>query len=152
MIAGVVELRRAGVADTNERGRADADTSNTGRVWDLIMGIDRRRLPLEGGPAHARETFRMIPDRLWLHHEVKDFDLRLWCSLLFLARGRDHCEATDAVLAKKIGCSVQTVQRGLARLEKAEFISREMDGRDRILRLHPEGDGQPLAEFDLRIA
>jgi predicted transcriptional regulator len=99
----------------------------------------------------ATETFRMIPDRMWLHHEVKDFDLRLWCSLLFLARGRNHCNPTDSVLAEKLGCSVQTVQRGLLRLERASFIEREMEGRDRTLTLKPEGDAQPMPEFGLRV-
>lgn len=94
----------------------------------------------------------MIPDRMWLHPDIKDFDLRLWCGLLFLARGRGVCVATDTVLAEKIGCSAQTVQRGLTRLERAKFIVREMDGRERVLRLRPEGDGVPMPEFDLRVA
>jgi Mn-dependent DtxR family transcriptional regulator len=94
----------------------------------------------------------MIPDRMWLHPEVKDFDLRLWCGLSFLARDRDYCTPTDAVLAEKLGCSVQTVQRGLTRLDRAGFVRREMDGRDRLLRLKPEGTGEPIAEYTLRIA
>ncbi len=112
-------------------------------IGKTAKGLERSR---------ARESFRMIPDRMWLHPGVRDFDLRLWCGLLFLARDRDYCNPTDVVLADKLGCSVQTVQRGLLRLEKADFIKREMDGRERSLKLKPEGNGQPMAEFSLRIA
>jgi CTP-dependent riboflavin kinase len=94
----------------------------------------------------------MIPDRLWLHPEIKDFDLRLWCCLWFLARDRGHCFETDATIAEKMCVSVKTVQRGLRNLEQGEFLSRDMVGRERRLDLRPEGGGQPLAEFALRLA
>lgn len=103
-------------------------------------------------PHRASESFRMIPDRLWLHPGIKDFDLRLWCCLWFHARDRGHCFETDQTIAEKMGVSVKTVQRGLQSLERGQFIKREMVGRERRLNLHPEGDGQPMPEFALRIA
>ena len=109
------------------------------------MSIGRR-------PHRALESFRMIPDRLWLHPEVKDFDIRLWCCLWFFARDRGHCFETDAAIAEKMGVSVKTVQRGLLSLERGKFIKREMVGRERRLDLQPEGDGAPIAEFALRLA
>lgn len=116
------------------------------------MAIGRPGSGLEDRPARARETFRMIPDRMWLHPKVKDFDLRLWCGLLFLARDRDYCTPTDLDLASKIKASQQTIRRSLQRLEAAKFVEREMDGRTRIIRLRPEGDGEPVAEYALRLA
>jgi CTP-dependent riboflavin kinase len=94
----------------------------------------------------------MVPDRLWLHEDIKPFDIRLWCALTFFARDRDWCDPTDAVLADKLGVSIQTVQRGLKNLETAQFVQREMKGRERFLNLHPEGNGEPVAEYTLRLA
>jgi hypothetical protein len=104
------------------------------------------------GPHRASESFRMIPDRLWLHPGIKDFDLRLWCCLWFLARDRGHCFETDQAIAEKMKVSAKTVQRGLQNLERGEFLKRTMMGRDRQLDLRPEGDGRPMIEFALRIA
>jgi hypothetical protein len=97
------------------------------------------------------ETFRMIPDRLWTHPDLQLFDLKLWCVLQFLARGRGCCDPTDAVLAAKSGASQQTVRRSLQRLETAEFVTRTMESRTRVITLKPEGDGQPIEEFVLRL-
>lgn len=95
-------------------------------------------------PRRAAESFRMIPDRLWMNRRLQPFDLRLWCALHHLARGRGWCEATDADLAKQTGASEQTVRRGLARLGREQFISRSMDGRSRIIALNPAGNGEPM--------
>jgi DNA-binding MarR family transcriptional regulator len=46
--------------------------------------------------------------------------------------------------------SVPTVQRGLRRLEGASFITRETVADDRVIVLHPEGDGR-AAIFELRV-
>jgi CTP-dependent riboflavin kinase len=94
----------------------------------------------------------MVPDRLWLHEGIKPFDIRLWCALTFFARDREWCDPTDAVLAEKLSVSVQTVQRGLKNLEAAQFVGREMRGRERFLTLRPEGNGEPIAEYTLRLA
>jgi hypothetical protein len=105
-----------------------------------------------GKMPRALESFRMVPDRLWTHQDLQLFDIKLWCALQFLARSRGYCEPTDATLAEKTDASQQTVRRSLQRLEAAEFIARTMDGRTRVITLKPEGDGQPVAEFELRIA
>jgi DNA-binding transcriptional ArsR family regulator len=105
-----------------------------------------------GRPARpALESFRMVPDRLWLDKTLQPIDIKLWCCLCFLARGRGECSSTDALLAKKMETSQQTVRRALLRLESANFIERQMDGRTRIIALKPEGDGRPIAEYALRV-
>lgn len=93
----------------------------------------------------------MVPDRLWTHQALQPLDVRLWCALSFFARERGHCEPTDADLADKLGSSQQTIRRGLLRLEEAEFITRTMDGRTRVITLNTEGDGQPIEAFTLRV-
>ncbi len=113
---------------------------------------ESRRIHRGTGGNGVRETFRMIPDRLWLNSGIKDFDLRLWCCLWFHARDRGHCFETDAQIAETMGVSIKTVQRGLRNLERGEFLTREMVGRERRLNLRPEGDGQPIPEFALRLA
>jgi DNA-binding MarR family transcriptional regulator len=113
------------------------------------MGIDKRRLGLH---AKATETFRMVPDRLWLDKTLQPIDIKLWCCLCFLARERGECSPTDATLAEKMEASQQTVRRCLHRLEAAQFIGRAMDGRTRIISLRPEGDRQPLPEYSLRVS
>jgi DNA-binding Lrp family transcriptional regulator len=100
----------------------------------------------------ALESFRMVPDRLWADPTIKDFDIRLYCCLCFNARGRDHCFETDATIARKLGVSAKTVQRGLQSLEQGKFIVREMVGRERRLHLRPEGNGQPVEGFELKLA
>ena len=100
----------------------------------------------------ATETFRMVPDRLWTNANLQLFDLKLWCCLSFLARERGWCEATDAVLAREAGASPQTVRRALLRLEQEQFIGRTMDGQTRIIRLNPEGSGEPIGAFALKVA
>jgi hypothetical protein len=102
-------------------------------------------------PPRALESFRMVPDRLWSHPMIEPLDVTLWCCLTFLARGRDHCEATDQALAGKLGTTDRTIRRSLARLESCQFIGRHMDGVTRVITLKPEGDGQPSAEFTLRV-
>jgi hypothetical protein len=94
----------------------------------------------------------MIPDRLWLHPRVKPIDLRIWCCLWFHARDRGHCFENDATIAETTRVSIKTVQRSLLNLQRMEFIKRDMVGRDRRLDLRPEGDGQPIAAFALKLA
>ncbi len=94
----------------------------------------------------------MVPDRLWADKRLEPGDVRMWCCLAFLARGRGSCEPTDAILAEKLDVSQQTIRRALLRLERCDYISRERDGQTRIITLKPEGDGQPIAEFTLRVA
>ena len=97
------------------------------------------------------ETFRMVPDRLWSDGSITPFAVRLWCCLWFLARERGETDATDAVIAEELGVNVRTVQRGIANLEDGQFLSRHLEGRTRILRLKPEGDGKPIEQFSLRL-
>lgn len=112
-----------------------------------------------GNPAHSaevprqRETFRMVPDRMTFDARLEPGDTRIWCCLLFLARypSKNTLEATDAVIADKLKLSQQTLRRALQRLEKCQYIRRAMDGRTRIITLNPEGDGEPIAEFTLRV-
>ncbi len=94
----------------------------------------------------------MTPDRMWLNDRLQPQDLKLWLCLCFFARDRAQCEPTDAALAEKVKASQQTVRRSLQRLEAEQFIDRVMDGRTRVIHLHPEGDGKPIAEFTLRFA
>lgn len=103
-------------------------------------------------PFRQSETFRVVPDRLWTHPRLQLFDIKLWCALSLLARGRGQCEATDSTLAGEAGASEQTVRRSLARLEREGFLAREMDGRTRVLTLRPEGSGEPIPAFALKIA
>jgi hypothetical protein len=105
-----------------------------------------------GRPAgRALETFRMIPDRLWTHPDIKDFDVRLWCALAFFAMGQDRCGVTDAALAGRLRVSDRTIRRGLRNLERSQFIRCEMSGRERTVHLAPTGDGRPVEQFKLRV-
>jgi hypothetical protein len=97
-----------------------------------------------------RGPFRMVSDSLWTHPDLEFFDVSLWCALTLHARGRDRCTPTDASLAGMLKVSVPTVQRGLRRLEGASFITRETVADDRVIVLHPEGDGR-AAIFELRV-
>lgn len=97
------------------------------------------------------ETFRMVPDRLWTHPSITPFAVRLWCCLWFLSRDRGETDASDATIADELHCTIRTVQRGLTNLEDAMFLTRHQAGRDRLLKLHPEGDGQPIEQFSLRL-
>lgn len=56
------------------------------------------------------------------------------------------------MLAREAGASPQTVRRALLRLEQEQFIGRTMDGQTRIIRLNPEGSGEPIAAFALKVA
>lgn len=93
----------------------------------------------------------MVPDRLWASERIQATDVRLWCALSFLARGRGYCEATDATLAAKIRLSEQTVRRSLLRLEECRFIERSRQGEGRIITLRPDGDGEPVPELAFRV-
>jgi hypothetical protein len=104
-----------------------------------------------GKTPRALETFRMVPDRLWLHPDISPFAIRLWCCLCYHARDRGLCDQPDAALADELKVSIKTVQRGLFSLEHAHFVMRQMKGRTRVLHLRPEGNGQPIAEFQLRL-
>ena len=97
------------------------------------------------------ETFRMVPDRLWSNQRITPFAIRLWCCLWFLSRDRGETDATDAQIAEELKVHLRTVQRGMANLEDEQFVSRHLEGRTRILRLKPQGDGQPIEQFSLRL-
>jgi transcription initiation factor IIE alpha subunit len=95
----------------------------------------------------------MVPDSLWADQGVKDFDVRLWCVLNFYARGRDHCEPTDASIAATMGVSIATVKRGLMRLEAANYITRNHDDDDnRSISLSTKDSGDTPQVFTLRVA
>ncbi len=115
------------------------------------MGIEPRRARLEGSPPRSSETFRMVPDRMTFDERLERGDIHVWCVLAFFARDRDHTEVTDAMLADKARVSERTIRDGLARLERSGFISRRREGMVRIITLMPDGDGQPIPEFSLRV-
>ncbi len=98
-------------------------------------------------------TFRMIPDAMWADERVKDYDIRLWCVLGWYARGRDHCDPTDASIATTMGVSIATVKRGLLRLESAGWINRDHDaaGARTIFFSTKDSDATPKV-FALRVA
>ncbi len=95
----------------------------------------------------------MVADVMWADARVKDFDIRLWCVLGFYARGRDHCDPTDASIATTMGVSVATVKRGLQRLETTGYIERRHDDDDNrtIFFSTQEPDTTPQV-FRLRVA
>jgi CTP-dependent riboflavin kinase len=79
------------------------------------------------------------------------FDIKLWCCLCFLARDRGWCDPTDDALAAETQASPQTVRRALHRLEQERFVARGMEGRARIIRLNPEGSGEPVPAYELKV-
>ncbi len=99
----------------------------------------------------ARETFRMVPDRLWIDRRLGGSDLKVWCALCFLCRGRDFTDATDDAIAHQLGLSPRTVRDSLRRLETAGFLSRDRQGEARRITLRPEGDGRPIPELGLKV-
>jgi hypothetical protein len=113
------------------------------------MGIGRQ--PLPAPPRHATETFRMVPDRMTFDERLERGDIHVWCVLAFFARDRDHADVTDAMLADRARVSERTIRDSLARLERSGFISRRREGPGRIITLIPEGDGQPIPAFSLRV-
>ena len=100
---------------------------------------------------HVVETFRMVPDRLWLDPRLQANDVRLWCALTFTARGRDHTGVSDQGLAAMMGWSPQTVRRSLLRLEECRFIERARQGEGRMITLRPGGDGRAVPKLELRV-
>ncbi|MBV8318852.1 MAG: hypothetical protein JOZ53_28275 [Planctomycetaceae bacterium] len=101
--------------------------------------------------SRAVETFRMVPDRLWLDPRLQANDVRLWCALTFAARGRDHTDVTDRGLAAMMKWSPQTVRRSLLRLEDCRFIERARRGEARVITLRPGGDGRAVPGLELRV-
>jgi hypothetical protein len=99
--------------------------SREARQGDSRMSIDKT--------SHGVETFRMVPDRLWLDPRLQANDVRLWCALTFTARGRDRTGVSDQGLAKMMGWSPQTVRRSLLRLEECRFIERARRGEGRMI-------------------
>jgi DNA-binding GntR family transcriptional regulator len=93
----------------------------------------------------------MVPDRLWLDRRLNATDVRIWCVLAFLARARDHTDATDAAIGDQVGLSARTVRDSLRRLESCGFVGRDRQGEARIITLRPEGDGNPVPELGLRV-
>ena len=115
------------------------------------MDIEPRRARLEGSPLRSTETFRMTPDRMIFDDRLERGDYHVWCVLAFFARGRDHTDATDAMLATGARVSERTIRDALARMESCQYISRRREGLVRIITLMPEGDGQAIPEFTLRV-
>ncbi len=95
----------------------------------------------------------MVADVMVHDSRLKDFDIRLWCILGWYARGRDHCEPTDASIAATMRVSTATVKRGLMRLEEAGFIERRHDDDDdrSIFLTTKDSDTTPQV-FKLRVA
>ena len=112
----------------------------------------QRRVTIPSMTTDARrETFRMVPDRLWADLRLEGSDVRLWCVLSFLARGKDAIDATDASLADLVGLSERAIRDCLGRLQDCGFIKRHGRGRNRTLTLHPEGDGEHVPALGLRV-
>ena len=134
--------------------------ASPGRDAGHVRIIPHRKgpLPMIGNvapqtPEPGKGTFRMIPDVMWADASLKDFDIRLWCVLGFYARGRNHCDPTDASIAATMGVSVATVKRGLMRLEAAGFLARQHDpdGNRSISFTTQDSDRTPQV-FRLRVA
>jgi hypothetical protein len=119
-------------------------------IPEIFMGIGKQDRQT---PESGQGTFRMVPDVMWADQGVKDFDIRLWCVLNFYARGRDHCEPTDASIAATMGVGIATVKRGLMRLEVAGYIARNHDDQDnRSISLSTKEPGHTPQVFKLRVA
>jgi hypothetical protein len=93
-------------------------------------------------PSQEGNYFRMVPDTLWRHPDLKPMDTHVWCALLLYSRDRGECNPTNKGLAETVGCSVATVKTSLSRLEDAGFIEGESRGPHRTIRLRPEGWGE----------
>jgi transcription initiation factor IIE alpha subunit len=78
-------------------------------------------------------------------------DVRVWCALAFLARGRDYTEATDDAIGKQLAVSPRTVRDSLSRLDHESFIERRRHGEARRITLVWEGNGEPAEGMALRI-
>lgn len=94
----------------------------------------------------------MIADRLWKDRNIAGTDLKVWCALEFISRGRGYLVATDEAIASECAISSRTVRDSLLRLERAGFLDR---GRDesggRRITLMPDGpEGMP-ASPDFRV-
>ncbi len=96
----------------------------------------------------------MIPDRMTFDDRLDPGDMRVWACLAFLARFPVRMETTitDQAIGEKLRVSPQTIRRALLRLERAGYIARGREGQTRVITLQPAGDGQPVAEFALRVA
>ncbi len=92
----------------------------------------------------------MVPDRLWLHPDLTPQDTQTWCALLLSARDRMECQPTNRTLAETLKVSIRTVNYSIARLESAGFIEVDRHGPHRTIRLHPEGNGEPI-RFRLQV-
>jgi hypothetical protein len=92
----------------------------------------------------------MVPDTLWLHPDLEMIDTHVWMSLLFYARDRMECSPTNRGLAEMVKVGVRSVKYSLVRLQNAGFISIESRGPYRTIRLHPEGNGEPI-RFALKV-
>ncbi len=92
----------------------------------------------------------MVPDKLWMHADLEMIDTHVWMALLFYARDRLECTPTNRGLAEMIKVSIRSVKYSLARLQSAGFIEIESRGPYRTIRLHPEGNGEPV-RFQLKV-
>ena len=39
-------------------------------------------MSIDDQPPRAKGTFRMVPDRLWMHDRVDGTDIKVWCAPL----------------------------------------------------------------------
>lgn len=140
----------------NEKGPTSHVAWETGRVIGSTFGRGSIHGYRQGGVSVSRAEQGDVshdPDVMWADASLKDFDIRLWCVLSFYARGRDHCDPTDASIAATMGVSVATVKRGLMRLEAAGFLDRrhDSDGNRTIFFTTQNSDRTPQV-FRLRVA
>ena len=80
-----------------------------------------------------------IPKEIWLSDELSLIGKCLLVEIDSLDKGEEHCYAGNAHFAKFLGCSDDTVSRGIKFLEKLGLITVERtitkQGTDRIMRV-----------------
>jgi biotin operon repressor len=125
--------------------------------WNVVRAVGNRRLYMSIGtdravPSPSSEGFywRMVPDTLWRHPDLKPMDTHVWCALLLYARDRGECQATNKSLAETVGCSLATIKTSLSRLEDAGFIVGESRGPHRTIKIRPEGGTDTPSPYKLK--
>jgi hypothetical protein len=119
-----------------------------------VLTVNIGKLAPSSPEPNPTESFRMIPDRMTFDPRLDPGDMRVWACLAFLARFPTRMETTvtDQAIGEKLRVSPQTIRRALLRLERAGYLTRSRDGQSRVITLQPGGDGEPIAEFGLRLA
>ncbi len=110
------------------------------------MGIDPARRSRSHIPQAEGFTWRMCPDKLFMHADLQAIDIKIWLVLMVYARDRGECNPTNKSLADMVGCSVRTIAYSLSRLEDAGFVIGESRGPHRTITLRPEGWGEMTPE------